>query len=76
MMKCGFHCHHVPARFELTAAGAAPPAQRSRREAIGRELPDEERLTNGVSEYILAGLIATPTVAGEHDSERAPSVHV
>ena len=43
-----FHCHHVPARFELTAARAAPPNQRSRWEAIARKLADENLLLQAV----------------------------
>ena len=39
-----FHNHHVPARFELTAAQAAPPSQRARWEALARKLSDEELL--------------------------------
>ncbi len=39
-----FHCHHVPARFTLTAALMAPAPQRARWEAIGRKLADEDLL--------------------------------
>jgi predicted TIM-barrel fold metal-dependent hydrolase len=39
-----FHCHHVPARFELTAAQAAPANQRARWEALARKLSDEDLL--------------------------------
>jgi predicted TIM-barrel fold metal-dependent hydrolase len=39
-----FHNHHVPARFELTAARTAPPNQRGRWEAIARRISDEDLL--------------------------------
>jgi len=39
-----FHCHHIPARFEVTAGRAAPPDQRARWEALARKLADEDLL--------------------------------
>jgi aminocarboxymuconate-semialdehyde decarboxylase len=43
-----FHCHHIPARFEVTAARFAAPAQRARWEALSRVLPDEELLLRDI----------------------------
>jgi predicted TIM-barrel fold metal-dependent hydrolase len=43
-----FHNHHVPARFELTAAQSAPANQRARWEAIARRLSDEELLLQDI----------------------------
>ena len=37
-----FHSHHVPARFEVTAAQTAPANQRARWEALARKLSDED----------------------------------
>ena len=36
-----FHCHHVPARFEVTAARTAPPTQRARWDALAGMLANE-----------------------------------
>jgi hypothetical protein len=43
-----FHNHHVPERFELTAAKAAPPRQRARWDALARKLPDENLLLKDI----------------------------
>jgi aminocarboxymuconate-semialdehyde decarboxylase len=43
-----FHCHHVPARFDLTAVRAAPPSQKARWETIARKLADEDALLEDV----------------------------
>jgi aminocarboxymuconate-semialdehyde decarboxylase len=43
-----FHCHHVPARFELTAARAAPPNQQARWQAIAPKLADEVLLLEDI----------------------------
>lgn len=43
-----FHNHHVPGRFELTAARSAPANQRTRWEAIARRLCDEELLLKDI----------------------------
>src|SRR6478609_7145158 len=37
-----FHSHHIPARFEVTAARTAPATQRARWEALARTLSDED----------------------------------
>jgi aminocarboxymuconate-semialdehyde decarboxylase len=52
-----FHCHHVPSRFELTAAKMAPPSQRARWEAIARKLSDEDLLLKDVRDGLLAGRV-------------------
>lgn len=54
-----FHCHHVPARFELTAARAAPANQQARWAAIARKLSDEDLLL----EDIRAGRLAARVVS-------------
>lgn len=43
-----FHCHHIPARFELTAARYAPASQRARWESLARALSDEDLLLKDV----------------------------
>jgi predicted TIM-barrel fold metal-dependent hydrolase len=43
-----FHSHHIPARFELTAARTAPAAQRARWEALARTLSDEDLLLKDI----------------------------
>jgi aminocarboxymuconate-semialdehyde decarboxylase len=45
-----FHNHHMPARFELTAARGAPANQRARWEAIARRISDEDLLLQDVRE--------------------------
>ena len=52
-----FHCHHVPSRFELTAAKAAPASQRARWDAIARKLSDEDLLLKDVRNGLLAGRV-------------------
>lgn len=52
-----FHNHHVPSRFELTAAKAAPPNQRIRWEAIARKLGDETLLLKDVEDGELAARV-------------------
>jgi aminocarboxymuconate-semialdehyde decarboxylase len=52
-----FHNHHVPERFELTAAKAAPPSQRARWEALARKLPDEDLLLKGVCDGELSARV-------------------
>jgi predicted TIM-barrel fold metal-dependent hydrolase len=53
-----FHNHHIPARFEVTAARTAPPNQRARWDAIARSLADEELLLRDIR----AGEISTRVV--------------
>ncbi|MBI3436888.1 MAG: amidohydrolase [Proteobacteria bacterium] len=45
-----FHNHHIPARFELTAALTQPAAQRARWEMLARKLPDEDLLLSDIRE--------------------------
>ena len=45
-----FHNHHVPARFELTAARTQPAAQRARWEMLAHKLPDEDLLLKDIRE--------------------------
>jgi aminocarboxymuconate-semialdehyde decarboxylase len=45
-----FHNHHVPARFELTAARTAPASQRVRWDMLARKLPDEQLLLKDIRE--------------------------
>ena len=79
-----FHCHHVPAKFELTAARAAPPAQRARWEAIAGKLSDEALLTRDIREGVLGGrvvnipaqLIADADGRVPHDNIMAINDHV
>src|SRR3954463_7923643 len=43
-----FHSHHIPARFEVTAARTAPTTQRARWEALARTLSDEDLLLKDI----------------------------
>ena len=43
-----FHSHHIPARFEVTAARTAPASQRARWEALARTLSDENFLLKDI----------------------------
>src|SRR3954469_11169561 len=43
-----FHTHHIPPRFELTAARFAPPNQRARWDAIARRISDEDLLLQDI----------------------------
>ncbi len=79
-----FHCHHVPPRFELTAAKAAPPNQRARWEEIAHKLGDEDLLLEDMRQgrlkarviNIPGGLIADPEGNVPHDVYRAINDHV
>ena len=54
-----FHSHHVPARFELTAARAAPAPQRARWEAIARSLANEDLLLRDIRAGRLAARVVS-----------------
>src|SRR5262245_41575141 len=79
-----FHCHHVPAQFELTAARTAPANQRARWEAIARKLADEDLLLRDVRDGELTGrvinipaaLIADADGRVPHDTIMAINDHV
>ncbi|MBX9823881.1 MAG: amidohydrolase family protein [Xanthobacteraceae bacterium] len=79
-----FHCHHVPARFDLTAARAAPPNQKARWEAIARNLADEDLLLKDVRDGRLRArvvniplqLIADADGRVPHDTIVAANDHV
>jgi aminocarboxymuconate-semialdehyde decarboxylase len=79
-----FHCHHVPARFEVTAARTAPANQRARWETIARKLSDEDLLLKDVRDGQLAGrvinipaqLIADADGRVPHDTIMAINDHV
>ncbi len=79
-----FHCHHVPARFEVTAGRLAPASQRGRWEAITRKLADEDLLLKDVHAghlaarvvNIPAGLIADAEGCVPHDTIVAINDHV
>ena len=43
-----FHNHHVPARFELTAARTQPATQRARWEMLTHKLADEDLLVRDI----------------------------
>jgi predicted TIM-barrel fold metal-dependent hydrolase len=45
-----FHCHHIPARFPVTAAQSAPPGQRARWEMLARKLADEHLLLQDIAD--------------------------
>src|SRR5262245_19340269 len=52
-----WHCHHVPAHFELTALSMAPPSQRARWEAIARKLGDEDLLVKDMRDGVLGARV-------------------
>jgi len=43
-----FHSHHIPRRFEVTAARSAPPSQRARWESLAKSLSDEDLLLRDI----------------------------
>jgi aminocarboxymuconate-semialdehyde decarboxylase len=79
-----FHCHHVPARFEVTAGRYAPASQRARWDAITNKLADESLLLKDVHDghlgarviNIPAGLIADAEGRVPHDTIVAINDHV
>ena len=64
-----FHNHHVPARFELTAARTAPANQRARWEALARKLSDEDLLLKDIREGHLDGRVVNIPAALIADAE-------
>ncbi len=79
-----FHNHHIPARFELTAAQSAPANQRVRWEAIARRLSDEDLLLKDIREgeisarvvNIPAALIADAEGRVPHETIMATNDHL
>jgi len=79
-----WHCHHVPAHFELTALSMAPPSQRARWEAIARKLSDEDLLVKDMRDGVLgarvvnipANLIADADGRVPHDTIMEINDHV
>jgi aminocarboxymuconate-semialdehyde decarboxylase len=79
-----FHCHHVPARFAVTAGRFAPASQRARWEAITAKLADESLLLKDIDDghlaarviNIPAGLIADAEGRVPHDTIVAINDHV
>jgi predicted TIM-barrel fold metal-dependent hydrolase len=79
-----FHNHHIPARFELTAANTAPTSQRSRWEALARKLSDEDALLQEIRAgdisarvvNIPAQLIADADGHVPHDTIMAANDHL
>jgi predicted TIM-barrel fold metal-dependent hydrolase len=64
-----FHCHHVPARYELTVAKTAPADQRGRWEALARKLSDEDLLLKDIREGHLSGRVVNIPAALIADAE-------
>jgi len=64
-----FHCHHIPSRFELTAARSAPPSQRSRWEALARTLADEDLLLKDVRDGELGARVVSILIQLVADAE-------
>ena len=52
-----FHNHHIPARFELTAALTQPATQRARWDALARKLPDEDLLLKDIRDGELSARV-------------------
>ena len=64
-----FHCHHIPARFELTAARYAPASQRARWEALARTLSDENLLLKDVRDGALGARVVSLLIQLIADAE-------
>jgi aminocarboxymuconate-semialdehyde decarboxylase len=79
-----FHCHHVPARFAVTAGQFAPASQRARWEVITAKLADESLLLRDINDghlaarviNIPAGLIADAEGCVPHGTIMAINDHV
>ncbi len=79
-----FHNHHIPARFEITAAKTQPATQRARWEMLARKLPDEELLLKDIRAGHLAArvvnipgnLIADADGHVSHDTIMAMNDHL
>jgi predicted TIM-barrel fold metal-dependent hydrolase len=79
-----WHCHHVPARFELTAPQMAPASQRARWDMIARKLRDESLLVKDICDGVLDGrvinipvnLIADANGVVAHDTIMAINDHM
>jgi predicted TIM-barrel fold metal-dependent hydrolase len=54
-----FHSHHIPARFEVTAARTAPAAQRARWEVLARTLSDEDLLLRDIRDGELGARVVS-----------------
>jgi len=52
-----FHTHHIPARFEQTAAKTFPANQRARWEALARKLSSEDLMLQDIAEGDLVGRV-------------------
>jgi len=64
-----FHCHHIPASFELTAAKYAPAPQRARWEALARTLSDENLLLKDVRDGKLEARVVSILIQLIADAE-------
>ncbi len=64
-----FHSHHIPARFELTAARSAPATQRARWEALARKLSDEDLLLRDIREGHLGARVVSILIQLIADAE-------
>ncbi len=79
-----FHCHHVPAKFSLTAGLMAPPPQRPRWQVIGAKLADESLLVQDMVDGVLRarvvniplGLICDANGLVPHDTIEAVNDHM
>lgn len=79
-----FHNHHVPSRFELTAARMAPTNQRARWDVIAGRLSDEDLLLKDVRDNTLtarvvnipAALIADADGRVPHETIMATNDHL
>src|SRR4051794_19705688 len=54
-----FHSHHIPARFEVTAARTAPASQRARWEVLARTLSDEDLLLRDIRDGELGARVVS-----------------
>jgi predicted TIM-barrel fold metal-dependent hydrolase len=63
------HNHHVPARFELTAAQAAPANQRARWDAIARRVADEDLLLKDIRDGEISARVVNIPAALIADAE-------
>jgi len=67
-----FHCHHVPARYELTTLRNFPASQRARWEHLNRRLADPLALIESIDDGDLSGRVVNVPTALLTDQDEVP----
>ena len=52
-----FHCHHIPARFKVTAGRTAPANQQQRWQALAQKLADEALLMKDIRDGVVSARV-------------------